>query len=211
MSIQQAYDHWSATYDTDDNLTRDLAYAATREILAGYLPCDSILEIGCGTGKNTAFLSQNGGNVRAVDFSDGMIARARERVQADNVTFSVADITRPWPYPDRSADLIVDCLVLEHIDDLRFIFSEASRCLVGGGCFFVCELHPFKQYQGAKANFLRDAEMVEIPAFVHHISGFLDAAQHSGLALKNLREWWHAEDRDKPPRLASFVFQKPGG
>lgn len=206
MSIRDAYNRWSATYDTDDNLTRDLAYEATRQVLA-QLPRGSILEIGCGTGRNTAFLSQIGGDVCAVDFSEGMIARARESVQAHNVTFSVADITKPWPYPDRCAGLVVDCLVLEHIDDLSFIFREASRCLVGRGCFFVCELHPFRQYQGAQATFLHDTERVDIPAFVHHLSDFLDAARRSGMTLTSLREWWHVEDRNKPPRLVSFVFE----
>src|SRR5919106_1669904 len=81
MSIQKAYNDWSETYDTDENLTRDLDQKVTREALAN-LHFTSILEIGCGTGKNTSFFAQIGTSVYAVDFSEGMIAKAKEKVQA---------------------------------------------------------------------------------------------------------------------------------
>jgi malonyl-CoA O-methyltransferase len=207
MNIQQAYTDWSTTYDQDRNLTRDLDEIATRETLAN-LPCNSILEIGCGTGKNTVLLAQIGRRVSAIDFSTGMIEKARERVSADNVTFALADITRPWPEKDQSVDLVVCNLVLEHISDLSCIFAQASRVLGEGGRFFVSELHPFRQYQGTQANFQRNQETIQIPAFVHHISDFINAAAANGLALAAMKEWWHPADQNKPPRLVSFVFQK---
>lgn len=108
----------------------------------------------------------------------------------------------------RSADLIVCNLVLEHIGDLSFVFAEAARVLVPGGRFFVCELHPFRQYQGAQAGFDHDQTTTEVQAFVHHLSDFIHAAEASGLVLEQFREWWHEEDQDKPPRLASFMFRK---
>src|SRR5258705_4310637 len=106
MNIQKAYNEWSATYDSDENLTRDLDQKVTRNALAN-LPFNSILEIGCGTGKNTDFLAQIGAHVHALDFSEGMIEKAREKVQAENVKFSVADLTQKWPCEDQSYDLIV--------------------------------------------------------------------------------------------------------
>ena len=207
MSIRKAYTHWASTYDSDRNLTRDLDQVVTRNTLAGQR-YTYILEIGCGTGKNTALLAQIGQHVRALDFSEGMLDRAKKKLQMDNVTFAVADITKQWPCKDQSADLIVCNLVLEHIENLSFIFAEAVRVLVKGGNFFVCELHPFRQYQGTKANFQQEQETTEVQAFVHHISDFIDAARGHGLLLKNFKEWWHEEDQNKPPRLASFMFEK---
>lgn len=207
MSVQEAYNHWSATYDTDENLTRDLDQAVTRDTLAD-LQCKSILEVGCGTGKNTALLAQIGDRVHALDFSEGMLKRAKEKLVSDNVIFLVADITKQWPCADESADLVVCNLVLEHIEDLSFVFSEAFRSLIEGGRFFICELHPFRQYQGTKARFQRNQGTTEIQAFVHHISDFLEAAEKNGLTFKGCREWWHEEDQDKTPRLVSFMFEK---
>ena len=134
--------------------------------------------------------------------------KAKEKLQLDNVTFTVADITKTWHCEDGCADLIACNLVLEHVENLLPIFSEAFRALVKRGRFFVCELHPFRQYEGTKANFQRDQNTTEIQAFVHHISDFLNAAEINGLTLESLKEWWHEEDQNKPPRLVSFMFVK---
>lgn len=207
MNIQEAYNDWSATYDLDRNLTRDLDQLITRDTLS-HLRCKSILEIGCGTGKNTALLARIAEHVLAFDFSEGMIEKAREKLSLDNVIFAVADITQPWACEDQSIDLVVCNLVLEHIQNLPFIFAEASRVLAATGRFFISELHPFRQYQGTQANFVRDQKKTEIQAFVHHISDFIESAEASGLALQQMRESWHDEDQNKPPRLVSFMFQK---
>jgi len=206
MNIQDAYTHWAATYDEDRNRTRDLDRQVTQRTL-GNQHFAAIVEIGCGTGKNTPFLAQIGESVRALDFSAGMLARAREKVQASNLTFIEADLTQPWPIDDDSANLVVCNLVLEHIEDLRFIFGQAARVLVTDGIFFVCELHPFRQYGGTVATFQREEEAVLIPAYIHHISDFLNAAKDNNLLLERLGEWWHDEDTGKPPRLVSFVFR----
>jgi ubiquinone/menaquinone biosynthesis C-methylase UbiE len=207
MNIHEAYTDWAATYDSDRNLTRDLDRLVTRETL-GNLRYKSVLEIGCGTGKNTALLAQIGELVLALDFSAGMIEKAREKLPLDNVSFGVADITHTWPCQSQSVDLISCNLVLEHVRDLSFIFAEASRVLVGPGQFFVSELHPFRQYQGTQANFRRNQETTQIQAFVHHISDFIEAAAANNLALVQMKEHWHKEDQDKPPRLVSFMFRK---
>ena len=207
MSIQKAYNEWSQTYDTDRNLTRDLDQEVMRETLKD-LRFKSILEIGCGTGKNTTFLVQIGAHVHALDFSEGMIEKAREKVKAGSVRFAVADLTQKWPCDDKSYDLIVCNLVLEHIEDLSFIFSEASRVLAAGGRFFINELHPFRQYDGKKAVFQAGEGVTEIPAFVHHLSDFLNAGSKNGFTLVKLNERWHAEDLNKPPRIVSLLFEK---
>src|SRR6267143_1720966 len=101
MSVKEAYSEWSATYDVDRNLTRDLDRQVTRQILEN-IHCQSIIEIGCGTGKNTPFLANIAEKVLALDFSQAMIDKAKEKTQADNVTFSVADITGEWPCAEQS-------------------------------------------------------------------------------------------------------------
>lgn len=207
MSIQDAYNEWSDIYDSNINRTRDLDAQVTRLLLNGQR-FPSILEIGCGTGKNTEFLAEIGDAVLAFDFSEKMLAKARQKVTASHVRFEQADITQPWNCKDDSFDLITCNLVLEHIQDLNHIFAQAARTLRSGGQFLVNELHPFKQYGGTKARFERGADVVEVDVFIHHISEFMHAAEGSGLRLLKFDEVWHAEDVGKPPRLASFVFGK---
>ena len=207
MSIQSAYNDWSGTYDSDENLTRDLDRAVTRSRL-GSQRFDSILEIGCGTGKNTVFLAEIGRRVESVDFSEGMIEKAKEKVRKENVRFSLMDITHPWQFGDRAFDLIVCNLVLEHIPDLSHVFAEAARTLQPGGMFFINELHPFRQYDGKKARFYRMEEKIEVDAFIHHISDFLRVAEANGFALARLEEYWHEADTGKPPRILSLAFER---
>jgi ubiquinone/menaquinone biosynthesis C-methylase UbiE len=207
VNIQDAYNRWSTTYDTDRNLTRDLDQRVTRDALAGHR-FRSILELGCGTGKNTALLVQVGERVCSLDFSAGMIAQARQKLHFDHLSFALADLTQAWPCRSEAADLVTCNLVLEHIQDLSPIFAEAKRVLTASGLFFVCELHPFRQYQGRQANFQHGQETIEVPAFIHHISDFTQQADQHDLSLVNLKEWWHEQDESSPPRLVSFLFTK---
>jgi len=89
--------------------------------------------------------------VIAFDFSDRLLAQPRRRVSSDRVHFFEHDVSKPWPIPDQSADLVLDSLVLEHVADLGMVFQQARRVLKPGGPLFVCELHPFRQISGAQA------------------------------------------------------------
>jgi len=208
MTVQEAYNEWSSTYDSDGNATRDLDRTVLARVL-GDSRFESIIEAGCGTGKNSELLSRLGGTVMALDFSAGMLAQAKAKLgQRPCVTFSLTDVTQPWPCSDHSANLVTCNLILEHMAHLSPVFSEAGRALVKSGWFFVCELHPFRQYQGTLANFRRGKQTIQIPGFVHHISDFLETAERYGFSLKSLQEWWHEKDTGKPPRLVSLLFER---
>src|SRR5688500_13894420 len=144
---KQLYDKWSATYDTVENPTRDLERIACTETLSGR-DLKPVLELGCGTGKNTGWLSERATSLVAVDISPEMQAVAKTKVTSANVYFQIADITKPWAFLQHSVDLITASLVLEHIADLGHIFREAAKSISTDGRFYVCELHPFKQYAG---------------------------------------------------------------
>jgi ubiquinone/menaquinone biosynthesis C-methylase UbiE len=208
MNVLAAYAEWSRTYDDDRNPIRDLDEEITRRTFAGKR-YKTILEIGCGTGKNTSLFAQIADSVQAIDFSVEMIERARRRILSGIVTFRVADLSESWPVGDSSINLISCNLVLEHIENLSFIFAEAARVLAPAGQFFISELHPFRQYLGTQAHFHRHQETHTIDAFIHNVTEFIDAAQNNNLRLEAIKEWQHEEDTGKPPRLISFLFQKP--
>ena len=208
MKIDDAYSKWAANYDTDRNLTRDLDRDVTERTLASSR-FTRIVEAGCGTGKNTPLFARIGGEVLALDFSEGMLAIARQRVTDRNVCFKQANLLKPWPCDTGVAQLVSCNLVLEHVEHLEAIFREAARVLAVGGSFSVSELHPHKQYLGSQARF-GDAghSEIKIDAFTHHLSDFVGAARAAGFQLESVDEAWHDEDVATPPRLIYFMFRK---
>ena len=132
----------------------------------------TIVEIGCGTGRNTAWLARPEAGAReivALDFSEGMLARARERVRDKRVRFVQHDARKPWPLGNASADVVIVMLVLEHVEDLQPVFIEAGRVLRAAGDFLICELHPERQLLGKKAEFTSEktGALKYVEAFLH--------------------------------------------
>lgn len=204
-NVQQAYNQWAATYDVAENKTRDLDQTATQTILSN-IPFSDVLEWGCGTGKNTIWLAQEAKHLTAVDFSEVMMARAKEKITLDKVQFVAADITQTWPFNSAAYDLVTCNLLLEHIAQLPPVFAEAHRVLKPNGTFFISELHPFKQYTGSKARFEQGNEQIVLDCYVHHISDFFNSAVANGFRCIKLNEWF---DEEKGlPRLITFLFEK---
>jgi malonyl-CoA O-methyltransferase len=207
--VAAAYDRWALTYDIDDNKTREMAGGILRE---GNLELSGreAIEIGCGTGKNTEWLVEQGASVRALDFSEGMLQQARARVQSSSAKFVQHDIRSAWPVEDDSADVVIAMLVLEHIDELDSIFAEAVRALRKGGVLFLCELHPTRQLAGGQAQFTihETGERERVHAYLHDVSEYVNTGLDSGFEVVHLGEWrdQNAERRD-PPRLLSIVFR----
>ena len=209
--VAGAYDRWAATYDVDRNATRDLDAEVVRRAPLSFAGRD-VLELGCGTGKNTEWLAERARSVVALDFSEPMLRRARERVGAVHVRFLQHDVREPWPVPDASVDVVVGNLVLEHVEDLAPVYAEAARVLRQGGQLFVCELHPYRQWRGGQAQFTDPAtgERVRVTAHVHTIAEYVNGGFTTGLVLRHLGEWLEAgAPLDAPPRLLSLVFEQP--
>ena len=207
MSVQQHYNQWSDTYDEVENKTRDLEKRAGKTVLAGR-SFANILELGCGTGKNTGWLSERAQQHLAVDLSEGMLDKARDKVSSKHVLFQQADITKPWNFISAKVDLVTCSLILEHIENLHFIFSEAANALKTGGHFYICELHPYKQYTGSKARFETGNGPQVLQCFVHHVTDYTSAALKNNFVIETIEEWFDDDDNSHPPRLLSFLFRK---
>jgi ubiquinone/menaquinone biosynthesis C-methylase UbiE len=204
---QQHYNQWSSTYDAVKNKTRDLEKRAGQQVLSAF-SYSTVLELGCGTGKNTEWLKEKAQRLLAVDFSEGMLAKASEKIAAENIQFLSADITQPWSFITQCFDLITCSLILEHIQDLQPVFAEAHKALSANGYFYICELHPYKQYTGSKARFETEDGLQVLECFVHHVSDYTQAALQNNFVLAALNEWFDDDNRSNPPRLVSFLFQK---
>lgn len=208
--VALAYDRWSRRYDDDHNATRDLDARVVRQSPL-HLSGARVLELGCGTGKNSEWLAAEARELVALDFSPGMLDVARRRVRAAHVRFVERDITHAWPVEAGSMDVVVGNLVLEHVRDLGPIYAEAARVLRPGGELFLCELHPYRQLRGGQAHFEDDEtnETVPVTAFQHSVSEYVNGGLTAGFRLRALGE--HVEDSAPPdaaPRLLSVLFER---
>jgi ubiquinone/menaquinone biosynthesis C-methylase UbiE len=207
MSTQNLYNQWSFTYDEMENKTRDLEKMAGQKVLST-LDFETVLELGCGTGKNTEWLSKKAKQLLAVDLSEEMMAKAKEKVADSNVEFRQADITKPWNFVSTNPDLITCSLIVEHIKDIHFIFQEVANVIKPDGYFYLCELHPYKQYSGSKARFETEKGTEVLECFVHHVSEYFDAGVKNNFNCIALNEWFDEDDKNNMPRLISFLFKK---
>ena len=205
--VQQAYNSWAQQYDSNENKTRDLEARSLRETLAP-LSFTHCLEIGCGTGKNTVWLLTKAATVTAVDLSEEMLAKAKEKITSPNVTFVQTDITKPWLFATQQYDLVGFSLVLEHIEELQPVFTKVAAVLKPGGYLYISELHPFKQYNGSKARFETAEGTQVVTCYNHHITDFTNAGKANGLDLVSITEYFDDGDRNTIPRLLTLLFKK---
>ena len=207
MNIEKAYNIWADQYDTNSNKTRDLDTKSTIKTLNKF-DFSKVIELGCGTGKNTTFLLKKADEIIGLDFSQEMLNRAKAKIKDERVEFRKADLTAEWNIENNYADLITCSLVLEHIEKLNFVFNQANKKLKNGGLFFISELHPFKQYSGSKARFDRENGTQELETYVHHFSEYLEVANENGFELLELKEWFDEENKSGIPRLIGITLRK---
>ncbi len=207
MDVKDAYNVWADQYDTNKNRTRDLEALSLRETL-GDIRFDRCLEIGCGTGKNTQWLLTKAHSITAVDLSEEMLSKAKQKIDAPNVAFKQADITKDWIFAEGLYDLATFSLVLEHIQDLDAIFKKLSQVVQSKGYVYVGELHPFKQYSGTKARFETEDGTAIVNCFNHHISDFTGAAARNGFQIVGVSEYFDDDDRTGLPRILTLLFKK---
>lgn len=99
-AAQQFYGRWADLYDSLARSTPGLGYLRGRAADAlGLESGDTVVEMGCGTGANLPHLRERvgpEGRVVGVDFTQGMLTRARDRIDREdwrNVHLVRADAT----------------------------------------------------------------------------------------------------------------------
>src|SRR3990167_7352940 len=98
------------------------------------------IDIGCGKGRNTAYLASVGLNAEAIDYIEPALAVARQlahdRGFTDRIEFIQSEIDQRWPFDDCTFDLAVDSFSSIDIETLhgREIYrDELLRTLKPGG------------------------------------------------------------------------------
>ena len=102
----------------------------------------NILDLGCGTGRNSNYLAELGNKVFGIDISKTAIDIAKSRaseMQLNNVSYIVGDIGASYPFVDNYFDLILDITSSNSLNEKERenYIKEAYRALKKGGYLFV--------------------------------------------------------------------------
>jgi len=191
--VRKGYDRWASVYDHDANPMIALEEAVVRSGL-GDVTGRRALDLGCGTGRHALWLAEHGAHVTAVDFSDGMLDEARRKPGAERIEFIAHDLHEPLPFEDGQFDLLVNGLVLEHIDPLAPLFAQMHRVLKRDGVAIVSAMHPAMFLRGAQARFTdpESGAVIQPGSVAHSISAFVMAALHAHFIIDAISE--HAPD-----------------
>lgn len=196
LPTREGYDAWAAIYDGEGN---PLIALEERELahVMGSVAGLSVLDVGCGTGRHALRLADAGAReVVAIDFSEGMLAKARAKPGAERVTFVRHDLSERLPFPIGRFDRVLCGLVVDHIADLTLLFGEMARVCRADGFVVVTSMHPAMMLKGVQARFVDPTSGVEMrPASIaNQLSDYVMAAQRAGLRIEHMSE--HVVDEE---------------
>lgn len=167
-----------------------------------------VLDVGCGDGQVARLASRLGAEAVGVDPTWNQVVVARERAGGPTYVRSGA---AALPFADGSFDVVVACLVFEHIVDVDAAIAEVARVLEPGGRFLFFLNHPLlqtpnsgwiddqildppEQYWRIGPYLIEDETIEEVEKgvfipFIHRpLSRYVNALADNGLLLRRMEE-----------------------
>ncbi len=189
VPTREGYDLWSEIYDDEANpLVMIEAPEVSRAL--GDVRGLSVLDVGCGTGRHAVELAKAGAQVTGVDFSNGMLEKARAKPGAESVRFIHQDAAATLPFEPRSFDRVISCLVVDHVKDLAAFFRELHRVCRDEGFIVVSVMHPAMMLKGVQARFddPRTGRKIWPQSVPNQLSDYVMGALNADLRVLSLSE-----------------------
>ncbi len=182
VSVEEGYELWAPTYDSDLNP----ALALEERKLGPLLPSLAgrhVLDVACGTGRWLEKLLRRGARSGAgVDFAPGMLAAAAGKpllrgrlLRADCLSL---------PFRSQVAELVICSFALAHLRDLAALARELARVAKRGADVFVTDLHPEAYARGWQTSFRHRGETLEISTFLRPVAHILEIFASHGFELR---------------------------
>lgn len=128
------------SYEQTYNLIGNVDIYIIDQILKDrYHPGQTILDAGCGSGRNLKWFYQNGFSITGIDADGERIARAKEAYPRASTNFTIGKLD-DLPYGENSFDHILCCAVLHFAqNEIHFkeMLSELVRVLKISGILFI--------------------------------------------------------------------------
>jgi len=189
-----AYDELAEEYveEIESNpYNAHLEFPATTELIPD-VDGKRVLDAGCGAGLYTEWLLEGGADVVGVDASEGMLERARERL--DDAALQRVDLSGPLPFRADAFDGVVSGLALGYIEEWRPVFEEFRRVLADGGFVVFSVKHPFDEFPLPAASNYFETERyvkewaVDVPYHRRPLSAVLNPVLEAGLRIDRVAE-----------------------
>jgi SAM-dependent methyltransferase len=147
--------------------------------------CQSVLDLGCGSGRHVVYLARNGFVVCGLDNSPQGLALTQEwlKEQGLSADLRLGDMTARWPYEDGFFDAVISVQVMHHAlaATIKKIIQEIERVLKKDGFIFISV--PRLRDQG------QEFEQVEPNTFVP-LDGPEKGLPHHYFTPEELREFF---------------------
>lgn len=115
-----------------------------KDLIAQQSPSPAILELGCGGGRDTRWLAEQGfGGVTATELASEALAECARAVPSARLVRH--DLREPLPFADATFDVVIASLCLHYFtwDKTQEIVREIRRCLAKGG-LMLCRVNSTK-------------------------------------------------------------------
>lgn len=130
--IRKRYDRIAGIYDLLEGTIERSRYAGWRKLLWNKAEGSDILEIGVGTGKNFPFYP-NDTTVTAIDFSEKMLERARNKAARHNIEVNLLQMdVQNMEFADNSFDTVIGTFVFCSVPDPMRGLEEVKRVVKPG-------------------------------------------------------------------------------
>lgn len=102
---------------------------------------DTVLDLGCGGGRNIEYFLTQGATVYGMDHSQTSVSMARERnkeaIKSGRCQILVGDVKR-LPFKDESMTIVTAFETIYFWNEIEACFEEIYRVLNKGGHFLIC-------------------------------------------------------------------------
>jgi SAM-dependent methyltransferase len=143
-----AFDHLASRYDelwTHAPVGRLQRLAVWRQAASRFRPGDRILDLGCGTGEDAAYLGAAGMSVTAIDISPEMVRIARMRgIHAEVLAMEEIDSSAA-----RFDGALSNFGALNCVRDLDFVSRKLGNLIRPGGYALLCFMGSFCLWETA--------------------------------------------------------------
>jgi SAM-dependent methyltransferase len=208
---------WDSTYSSNQDFFGKEASQLGRSALPVLLKhkVKNVLELGCGQGRDTLFLAENGMEVTALDYSETGLCQIGERASScgvqGSVTLKIGDARNGLPFDDGTFDACFSHMFFTMQlteKELAFIFAEVLRVLRPGGLNIYSVRNVHDPHFGKGEHFGEGMWQNPLGFVVH----FFDEEKVMRLASGYEILWIKEFDDPSPPftkKLYEVVLRKP--